>query len=412
MIGDNMNSLRASSSLNNTSNHATYIMSSSFRVLDNHSLYYAYTHYESINIVLYRKREDETQNSYFDAFVKDLMKTLEQFGDVSIIYDYKDIKFNNDVILDKAYLQEEKELEAYIKSSNKYSTISVESNVVVPVVIASNKEEYSARTIRPKIHKHLFDFIDPVLEDFEHSSKEQEALNHVIDFIKTKLPYYDLKNHPEHTYTSDISGYLKYGIISPIRILILLDKSKHFNKASFIEELVVRRELAYNFVYYNNQYYDFNHMTYEWAYLTMKVHQLDHKEYLYTLADYINFNTHDIYFNAAMKEMVHLGKMHGYMRMYWCKKIIEWSPNFKYAYDTAIALNNRYFLDGNSPNGYAGVAWCFGKHDRAWNEREIFGKLRYMNANGLKRKFKIEQYIERIESEVKAYESSKAKNIN
>ena len=141
-------------------------------------------------------------------------------------------------------------------------------------------------------------------------------------------------------------------------------------------------------------------MTHSWAYLTMDIHRLDEREYLYTVEDYISFNTHDVYFNAAMKEMVHLGAMHGYMRMYWGKKIIEWSSSYQKAYEIMITLNNYYFLDGNTPNGYAGVAWCFGKHDRAWTNRSIFGKLRYMNLNGLERKFDIQNYIVRIDYEI------------
>ena len=141
-------------------------------------------------------------------------------------------------------------------------------------------------------------------------------------------------------------------------------------------------------------------MTYSWAYQTMDIHLLDERPYLYTNKDYITFNTHDVFFNSAMKEMVYLGTMHGYMRMYLGKKIIEWSNTFEEAYKTMIILNNYYFLDGNTPNGYNGIAWCFGKHDRAWSSREIFGKLRYMNQNGLKRKFDIEFYVKRIEKKV------------
>jgi deoxyribodipyrimidine photo-lyase len=164
----------------------------------------------------------------------------------------------------------------------------------------------------------------------------------------------------------------------------------------FIIELIVRRELAYNFVYYNPTYDEFKYMTYDWAYMTMEKHLKDEREYLYTKEDYLSFKTHDPYFNAAMKEMVYLGKMHSYMRMYWCKKIIEWSKTYEEAFKTAIELNNYYFTDGLTPNGYCGVAWCFGKHDRAWTERDIFGKLRYMNANGLKRKFAIDDYVEKM----------------
>lgn len=407
-----MNQQRVTTFSNQSTKHVTYVMMGAFRVLDNHSLYYATTEYETCNIVLIRTREDARQNNYFNSFIPDLMSTLEQFGKVSLVYDVKDIVINNDIVIDKGYLKEEKMIEAFLKETSSYAVTTVETNVAVPVTVVSNKEEYSARTIRPRIYKHLYDFVDPVLEEYNISSFERQAIEAVNHYIDVKLQHYNLKNHPEFDYTSGVSKYLKYGIISPIRILILLEDTRNQNKESFIEELIIRRELSYNFVYYNPLYFDFNHITYEWAYKTMDIHQLDHKEYLYDLDDYITFNTHDKYFNAAMKEMVTLGKMHGYMRMYWCKKIMEWSPNFKYAYDTAIYLNNRYFLDGNTPNGYAGVAWCFGKHDRAWGERAIFGKLRYMNANGLKRKFEIDKYMARIESEVMKHESSKTDNTD
>jgi deoxyribodipyrimidine photo-lyase len=165
----------------------------------------------------------------------------------------------------------------------------------------------------------------------------------------------------------------------------------------FIEELVVRRELAINFIYYNKKYDEFDSMTYDWAYKTMEEHVEDKREYIYSLEDLENYNTHDKYWNASMKEMVHTGFMHTYMRMYWCKKILEWSPDYKTAYENSLYLNNKYFIDGRDPNSFTGIAWCFGKHDRAWKERPIFGKLRYMNANGLERKFDMQGYIDRIE---------------
>ena len=392
--------------------HVTYIMLSSFRVLDNHGLHYAISNYETCNIIVFRVSESERQDEFFDSFIHDSMNTLSQFGHVKLVNDLKNITLKNDIVIDKGYMREHRDIEEHIKLHSQYTVTSVESNVVVPVSFESQKEEYSARTIRPKIFKHLYAFIDPVLDDLLITSIEKKAINEFNHFVNHKLQYYHLKNHPEFDYTSGMSVYLKYGIISPIRLLIILERANVRNKESFIEELVVRRELSYNFIYYNPLYDNFNHITYPWAYQTMEVHQFDNKKYLYSIDDYINFRTHDKYFNTAMKEMVLLGKMHGYMRMYWCKKIIEWSPNFKYAYDTAIYLNNHYFLDGNTPNGYTGVAWCFGKHDRAWKERLIFGKLRYMNANGLKRKFDIENYIIRIESEVKVYESSKTNNLD
>ncbi|HCZ23721.1 MAG TPA: deoxyribodipyrimidine photolyase, partial [Acholeplasmataceae bacterium] len=164
----------------------------------------------------------------------------------------------------------------------------------------------------------------------------------------------------------------------------------------YVEQLLVRRELAFNYVTYQKGYDQFESMTEPWAYQTMTSHEHDFRPYLYTKEDYISFKTHDPYFNAAMKEMVLTGYMHNYMRMYWAKKIIEWSPNYVYAYEMIKSLNNTYFIDGRDANSYAGIAWCFGKHDRAWTERDIFGKLRYMNAGGLERKFDIQSYVSRM----------------
>ncbi len=226
---------------------------------------------------------------------------------------------------------------------------------------------------------------------------ENDAFQVLNDFIDNKLSNYHLQNDPSYEYTSLLSAYLKFGFISPVTIYNQLIDKRSDNVDSFLEELIVRRELAYNFVYYNPTYDDFKYITYDWAYNTMNRHLNDERTYIYSKEDYINFRTHAQYFNAAMKEMLYLGKMNSYMRMYWCKKIIEWSKTYEEAYQIAIELNNYYFLDGLTPNGYGGVAWCFGKHDRAWTERPIFGKLRYMNSKSLERKFNIEDYVRKME---------------
>jgi len=137
----------------------------------------------------------------------------------------------------------------------------------------------------------------------------------------------------------------------------------------------------------------------------LKQHENEPRKYIYSLEELENGKTHDPYWNAAQKEMVYTGKMHGYMRMYWGKKILEWMENPREAYQIALYLNNKYELDGRDPNGYTGVAWCFGKHDRAWKEREIFGKVRYMNDKGLKRKFKIDQYLDRVDGIIELVEN-------
>ncbi|MFA7560865.1 MAG: deoxyribodipyrimidine photo-lyase [Candidatus Izemoplasmatales bacterium] len=384
-------------------------MTKSFRVYNNYTLAeainFAKTNSLSLNIYIVEPYElNEVNKKYFIENTRDLSdKLLEYSKNVQWINRNQDlstiIRDNNAIFIDKAYLRFDIEYYGIIKEmalKHQVNLFTIEGNVFVPVRMASDKEEYSARTIRPKINKLLSEYREEVLIEAKKSIGENLAFKTLDDFIDNKLDKYDLHNDPSLELTSNLSPYLKYGFISPVSIYNRMAKIKGENKDSFLEELIVRRELAYNFVYYNPTYDEFKYMTYDWAYMTMEKHLKDEREYLYTKEDYLSFKTHDPYFNAAMKEMVYLGKMHSYMRMYWCKKIIEWSKTYEEAFKTAIELNNYYFTDGLTPNGYCGVAWCFGKHDRAWTERDIFGKLRYMNANGLKRKFAIDDYVEKM----------------
>jgi deoxyribodipyrimidine photo-lyase len=151
-----------------------------------------------------------------------------------------------------------------------------------------------------------------------------------------------------------------------------------------------------NFVLYNQNYDSFAGVP-EWAQKNLRGHQKDGRPYLYNLEELEKAKTHDPYWNAAQKEMVITGKMHGYMRMYWGKKILEWSRTPEDGFRTAIYLNDKYELDGRDANGFTGVAWCFGKHDRPWVQRPIFGNIRYMNDKGLKRKFDADGYVKKIQ---------------
>jgi len=393
----------------NQEKHVLYIMMKSFRIQNNYGLYqsieYSKKHECPLRIIVVDPYETNQRNlDFFHQYLDDLLSKLNQYTkDVRWIQRDESIKqYLEDVhtiFIDKSYLKFDLEVFRTIKTlsyEKEIILIEVESNVFVPVTLASNKEEYQARTIRPKIHKLLDEFNEEVLVNETASKAEIEALKILNEFINDKLPQYDQHNDPSLEKTSNLSPYLKYGFISPVTIYNKFKKPFEENAESFLEELIVRRELAYNYVYYNQGYDAFETMTEDWAYLTMKQHINDKREYVYTLEDYILFKTHDPYFNAAMMEMLNLGRMHSYMRMYWCKKIIEWSKTYKEAYEIAISLNNHYFYDGLTPNGYTGVAWCFGKHDRAWFERDIFGKLRYMNDNGLKRKFNIEDYVKKM----------------
>jgi deoxyribodipyrimidine photo-lyase len=332
------------------------------------------------------------------------------------------------VVVDRAYTRTERLWRTRVADKADCPLVQVETNVVVPVETASSKEEFAARTLRPKIHKHLARFLVPLLEavpkkdslglrcnslnlddveralsslpldrsvgpvpDFPGGGVESKRL--LADFVKNKLTdYAEKRNDPNADGVSRLSPYLHFGQISPLAIALEVAKRRGQGREAYLEELIVRRELSMNYVYYNDNYDRFEGLP-VWCRKTLGEHEHDRREYTYTLAEFEQARTHDSYWNAAQKEMVARGKMHGYMRMYWGKKILDWSRSPEEAFRTALSLNNKYELDGRDPNGFAGVAWCFGKHDRPWFERPIFGKVRYMSAGGLAKKFDADAYV-------------------
>jgi deoxyribodipyrimidine photo-lyase len=306
----------------------------------------------------------------------------------------------------------------------------IESNVVVPVEEASRKEEWSAATFRrkvvplrefflkdpgrdwPEVSSLSLDLdegaggIDDLLAGLTPESpgrgslpwKGGEAAAHALmeRFISERLARYPRdRNNPVAEVLSGLSPYLHFGQVSPAEVAVRVRAAESPGSGAFLEELIVRRELSVNFVRYNPLYDSFDGLP-DWARKTLTSHSGDIREYTYSQRIFEDAATHDPYWNAAQTEMMISGKMHGYMRMYWGKKILEWSESPEEGFRIALSLNNRYELDGRDPNGYAGVAWCFGKHDRAWPEREVLGKVRYMNASGLKRKFDADRYVEQI----------------
>jgi deoxyribodipyrimidine photo-lyase len=332
-------------------------------------------------------------------------------------------------VADRGYLRIQRQWRNDVANQIDCRLIQVESDVIVPVEETSPKEEYAAATIRAKIHKKLNHFLaplkqtDPIIDslsldfdffDIENIGKAisklridrsvkkvnsfhggmKEALKHLEVFLEGKLDRFpELRNDPTFDYLSHMSPYLHFGQISPLFIVLQVKKTKSPGIEAFLEELIVRRELSMNFVFYNENYDSYQAIP-EWAKRSLKSHQRDKRHYLYSIEELEQARTHDLYWNAAQKEMVVKGKMHGYMRMYWGKKIIEWSKTPEEAFRVALYLNNKYELDGRDPNGFTGVAWCFGKHDRPWGERSIFGNVRYMNDKGLKRKFNADKYLE------------------
>jgi deoxyribodipyrimidine photo-lyase len=220
-----------------------------------------------------------------------------------------------------------------------------------------------------------------------------QACEHLAGFVDKKLDKYpELRNDPNALNVSNMSPYLHFGQISPLYIALKIMETGSLARDIYLEELIIRRELSLNFVFYNPDYDSFNGLPL-WSRKTLLEYASDHRDYLYSVSELEYAQTHDPYWNAAQREMILTGKMHGYMRMYWGKKILEWSATPEAAFSTALYLNNKYELDGRDPNSFAGVAWCFGKHDRPWGKRPIFGNVRYMSADGLKRKFDADAYV-------------------
>ncbi len=217
-------------------------------------------------------------------------------------------------------------------------------------------------------------------------------------FILNRLSAYpDDRNDPTRDGQSNLSPYLHFGQLSAQRLALAVSKSGGPQPAvdAFLEELIVRKELSDNFCFYNDKYDQVEGFP-RWARESLDAHRDDKREFLYPLEIFDGAATHDELWNAAQNEMKQNGKMHGYMRMYWAKKILEWTESPEQAMQIAVYLNDRYSLDGRDPNGYSGIAWSIGGvHDRAWFDRPIFGKVRYMSYKGSKAKFNIEKYIEK-----------------
>lgn len=310
--------------------------------------------------------------------------------------------------------------------------VEVDAHNIVPVWEASDKEEFAAYTFRPKIHKKLKDYLMTFPAIIKHPVGEiaegpdfytlrndvsdmavkpiswltpgpSAAKRQLRGFITTKLDdYAKERNNPNLDGISNLSPYIHYGQLSAQFVAYEVDRAQDYSRESrdvFLEELIVRRELADNFCFYS---YNYDKLTgaHAWAQKTIAEHNNDKREYIYTLEQLEAGMTHDELWNAMQYQMVVEGKMHGWCRMYWAKKIKEWTPDTQTAIDYALYLNDTYELDGNDPGGVVGVMWSIcGVHDRAWNERPIFGKIRYMNFSGAKRKFAIKDYIDKYSNE-------------
>lgn len=341
------------------------------------------------------------------------------------------------VVCDRGYQRLQKRWRDRVADEAGRQVVQVESDVVVPVEEASDKPEFAARTLRPRIHriwshylvrlaprrvaldgrklkfKSDLDFSDPlraidrlrvdraVKPSSRFTGGENAAGARLRKFVSYGLDSYaDRRNDPADQGTSMLSAYLHFGQISPLPIALAVRGARAAgdrDRESLLEELVVRRELAVNYVHFTPNYDAYDALP-AWARKTLAAHQRDKRPAIYSRAQLENAQTADRYWNAAQREMTRTGYMHNYMRMYLGKRILEWKGTPREAFDETLYLNNKYFLCGRDPNAFANVAWIFGLHDRPWGERKIFGTVRYMNAAGLERKFDMGAYVKWVDT--------------
>lgn len=343
-----------------------------------------------------------------------------------------------EMVWDQGYLRWHKSLYSKLQERIGCRLFQVEGEAAVPVETASSKAEYAARTIRPRLQRHFQEFlvpcqlarvstspaglniesldgrlddllgllatlgVDPTVKPVGRffQGGPTAAREHLEQFLEVRFSQYEeRRNQPQTDATSMMSPFLHYGMISPVAIARAVQDRAHPsdpNRQSYLEELLIRRGLSQNFCHFTENYDHYLSLP-DWARQTLAEHSADPRPYLYSQERLENASTHDPYWNAAQTEMIETGYMHNYMRMYWGKKILEWSENPEQAYQVTLRLNNRYLLDGRDPVSFANVGWIFGLHDRPWQERAIYGKVRCMMASGLERKFKPWEYVRKVQ---------------
>lgn len=376
-----------------------YLMEREIRIIDNFALQFAIQKSNELNqplkIICTRPiYEYEPKQGFIDNQINEVKKIFLNFDFNFEVFDEKDIPehlskldislliFDFNPLLNRDYL-----------ANKDYKIYEIDGHNIVPARFLSDKQEYNAMTMRRKIYYKIFPFLTEY-DNFANIKTEADLL--LEDFIQNKLPQYaEFKNNPSKNVLSGLSKYMNLGFISSQRAAIEVIKSnaEDINKEVFLEELIIQKELSDNFCLYCRNYKTLDCIPL-WAKNSLMEHENDLRIYNYKLSDFENAKTHDILWNTAQIQLINDGSIHGYLRMYWAKKILEWSQNPQTALDIAIYLNDKYSYDSPSPSGYAGILWAIGAlHDRAFRNFPVTGKIRRMTYDSLKQKFNIEDYI-------------------
>lgn len=333
------------------------------------------------------------------------------------------------VVCDRGYLRHQRRWRQRVADEAGCEVSEVEADAVVPVAIASGSAAVAARVLRPRIHAVWDRFLVPLAEtplrrrfSGRIGGLDLDDVDAVLQGLTLDRSVAPVAGFPGGTTAarrrlraflarglrgyageragadleavSRLSPYLHFGQISPIEVALAAraTRAPAGDRDSFLEELIVRRELAQNFCWYVEDYDQWSAVP-GWARATLHGHERDPRPHRYDRAALEAARTHDPVWNTAMREMIDTGYLHNRLRMYWGKKILEWSPTPEVAHQVALALNNKYFLDGRDPSSYANVAWLFGLHDRPFAERAIYGVVRSMTAAGLERKMDVAAYV-------------------
>ena len=323
------------------------------------------------------------------------------------------------VVADRGYLRHQRAWRAYVAERADCPVIEVESDAVIPVQTASNQQVFRAASLRRRIRPLLSQFLHPLREhaprihmEWAEDSLDPREPNKILPLLRidrsvgpVDLPsgtraardrlqrflqkdlhlYSQYRSDPRREVTSRLSPYLHFGQISPVEVAWKTSRIGGPDAEAFLEQLIVRRELALNLVWYNPDYDRWEGLP-GWARQSLLKHCTDPRPALYSLEELEQARTSDPMWNAAQTQMVQTGRMHNYLRMYWGKQILLWTANPQDAFRIALSLNNKYLLDGRDPSSYAGVGWCFGQHDRPFGQRPIFGLVRPMTHQAMQRK--------------------------